>query len=68
LLLKSKIIVFLQKTAAMMIPRELIKVLKNDLGKHKALVILGARQVGKTALLQTLSKDWDWVAKYHTTK
>ena len=42
-----------------MIQRDVIKLLKNDLGKHKALILMGARQVGKTTLLRALSKDWD---------
>ena len=42
-----------------MIPRDVIKLLKNDLGKRKALVIMGARQVGKTTLLQALSRNWE---------
>ena len=42
-----------------MIPRNVLKLLCNDLEKHKALILLGARQVGKTTLLRTLSKDWE---------
>ncbi|MDR2205611.1 MAG: ATP-binding protein [Flavobacteriaceae bacterium] len=41
-----------------MIQRDVLKLLENDLGKRKALILLGARQVGKTTLLQTLSKNW----------
>ena len=40
-----------------MIPRDVLKLLRNDLNKHKALILLGARQVGKTTLLKSLSKD-----------
>ena len=40
-----------------MIPRDVLKLLRNDLYKHKALILMGARQVGKTTLLQSLSKD-----------
>jgi predicted AAA+ superfamily ATPase len=42
----------------MMIHRDVFELLNNDLGKHKALIIMGARQVGKTTLLRELSKDW----------
>ena len=42
-----------------MIPRDVLKLLTDDLGKRKALIIMGARQVGKTTLLQALSKDWE---------
>jgi len=42
-----------------MIPRDVFKLLYNDLGKKKALILLGPRQVGKTTLLQSLSKNWD---------
>ena len=42
-----------------MISREVLKLLSNDLNKRKALILLGARQVGKTTLLQTLSKEWE---------
>ena len=42
-----------------MIPREVLKIVSNDLNKRKALILLGARQVGKTTLLQTLSKNWE---------
>jgi len=41
-----------------MILRDVQNLLLNDLNKRKALILLGARQVGKTTLLQTLSKDW----------
>jgi len=43
----------------MMIARDVLKLLYSDLNKHKALILLGARQVGKTTLLQALSKDWE---------
>jgi len=39
----------------MIIHRDVLKLLKNDLGKQKALLIMGARQVGKTTLLRALS-------------
>jgi predicted AAA+ superfamily ATPase len=42
-----------------MIKRQLSEVLKKDLHKNKALILLGARQVGKTTLLQNLSKTWE---------
>ena len=42
-----------------MIPRDVSELFKNDINKHKALVLLGARQVGKTTLLRALSKDWE---------
>ena len=42
-----------------MISRDVLKIVSNDLNKRKALILLGARQVGKTTLLQTLSKDWE---------
>jgi predicted AAA+ superfamily ATPase len=42
-----------------MIQRKFQSVLENDLYKGKALILLGARQVGKTTLLQELSKNWD---------
>jgi len=42
-----------------LIPRNVFKLLNNDLDKKKALILLGPRQVGKTTLLQTLSKDWE---------
>ena len=41
-----------------MIFRDVLKLLANDLGKRKALILMGARQVGKTTLLQELSKEW----------
>ena len=44
-----------------MIKRHLSENLKKDLNKNKALILLGARQVGKTTLLQDLSKSWDGV-------
>jgi len=44
-----------------MIKRYLSENLKKDLNKNKALILLGARQVGKTTLLQDLSKSWDGV-------
>ena len=37
-----------------MIQRELIEILRNRIGKGKALVILGARQTGKTTLLKNI--------------
>jgi len=42
-----------------MVKRELTEILKKDLHKNKALILLGARQVGKTTLLQNLSKTWN---------
>ena len=42
-----------------MILRDVYKQLFNDLDKQKALILLGPRQVGKTTLLQSLSKDWE---------
>ena len=42
-----------------MITRDVLNLLNNDLNKHKALILLGARQVGKTTLLQALSKGWE---------
>jgi predicted AAA+ superfamily ATPase len=42
-----------------MIKRNLSEILKKDLHKNKALILLGARQVGKTTLLQNLSKEWE---------
>ena len=42
-----------------MIVRDILKLLENDLGKQKALILMGARQVGKTTLLKTLSSDWE---------
>jgi predicted AAA+ superfamily ATPase len=42
-----------------MVKRDLSEVLKNDLHKDKALILLGARQVGKTTLLQNLSEGWE---------
>jgi predicted AAA+ superfamily ATPase len=42
-----------------MVKRDLSNLLQKDLGKKKALILLGARQVGKTTLLQDLSKTWD---------
>jgi len=44
-----------------MIPRDVYKLLYNDLDKQKALILLGPRQVGKTTLLQFLSKNWTQV-------
>ena len=41
-----------------MITRNVLRLLCNDLNKQKALILLGARQVGKTTLLEALSKDW----------
>jgi len=42
-----------------MVKRHLLTILKNDLYKDKALILLGARQVGKTTLLQNISKGWE---------
>jgi len=42
-----------------MVTRYLLENLKKDLNKNKALILLGARQVGKTTLLQDLSKTWN---------
>jgi len=42
-----------------MVKRDLSEIIKNDLHKDKALILLGARQVGKTTLLQNLSKGWE---------
>ena len=42
-----------------MIPRDVLTICNNDVNKHKALILLGARQVGKTTLLRALSKDWE---------
>ena len=42
-----------------MVKRNLLEILKKDLHKNKALILLGARQVGKTTLLQDLSKSWN---------
>lgn len=42
-----------------MISRDVFTLLNNDLHKQKALILLGARQVGKTTLLQMLSKEWE---------
>jgi len=39
-----------------MIQRDMSKLLKNDLGKHKALVIMGARQVGKRIDIRPFAK------------
>jgi predicted AAA+ superfamily ATPase len=51
--------VFLPKISEMMIPRNVLELLHNDLNKRKALILLGARQVGKTTLLKALSKNWE---------
>ncbi len=40
-----------------MIPRELTSILSGHLHKGKALVIIGARQTGKTTLLRELVRD-----------
>ena len=40
-----------------MIQRDLIKLLSNDFNKGKALILLGARQVGKTTLFKVLLDD-----------
>jgi predicted AAA+ superfamily ATPase len=42
-----------------MILRDVFTLLQNDLNKQKVLLLLGSRQVGKTTLLQALSKDWE---------
>ena len=42
-----------------MISRDVFTLLHSDLNKRKALILLGARQVGKTTLLQLLSKNWE---------
>ena len=50
-----------------MIKRNLSEILKKDLHKNKALILLGARQVGKTTLLQDLSKAWNdtlWLTRF----
>jgi predicted AAA+ superfamily ATPase len=47
-----------------MITRKLTKIIKNKLNKGKIIVLLGARQVGKTTLLKTIfknSKDFLWI-------
>jgi len=46
-------------TKKKMISRDVLKLLHNDLNKRKALILLGARRVGKTTLLQILSKNWE---------
>ena len=42
-----------------MIKRNLSEIIKKDLHKKKALILLGTRQVGKTTLLHDLAKSWD---------
>ncbi len=42
-----------------MIPRKLTSILSNHLHKGKALVLIGARQTGKTTLLHELVRDHD---------
>ncbi|MDR2146585.1 MAG: ATP-binding protein [Tannerella sp.] len=42
-----------------MVKRDLSEILRHDLHKNKALILLGARQVGKTTLLENLSKNWN---------
>lgn len=42
-----------------MIARDILNLIRKDLKKNKALILLGARQVGKTTLLQMISKDWE---------
>ena len=42
-----------------MIPRVLEKKIYQDLGLKKAIILLGARQVGKTTLLNNLTKKFD---------
>lgn len=44
-----------------MVQRDVYTLLCNDLNKRKALILLGARQVGKTTLLQELSKNLESV-------
>lgn len=44
----------------MMIPRLLEQTIKNDLKLNKAIILLGARQVGKTTLLHNLLKDYNY--------
>jgi hypothetical protein len=53
--------VFLPKISEMIISRNVLELLRNDLDKRKALILLGARQVGKTTLLKALSKDWEHI-------
>jgi predicted AAA+ superfamily ATPase len=47
-----------------MMTRKLTKIIKNKLNKGKVIVLLEARQVGKTTLLRTIfknSKDFLWI-------
>ena len=56
---QSENIVFLSEDLANMIPRDLCTLLRNAPDKRKALILSGARQVGKTTLLQEVVKAWE---------
>jgi len=44
-------------TCLTMIERMLVKIIKEKLGAEKAIVLMGARQVGKTTLVNSMFKD-----------
>ena len=48
-----------------MIKRSIETLIRNDFGKGKAIVIFGARQVGKTTLLNTLSSGLEGVMTFN---
>lgn len=48
---------YLRNFSQMMITRSIETEIQNELGKGKAIVILGARQVGKTTLLKEMFKE-----------
>ena len=48
-----------------MVKRSIETLIRNDFGKGKAIVILGARQVGKTTLLNVLSSDREGVLTFN---
>src|SRR5690554_1944997 len=51
------LLVFLVKTTLKMIEREAKKQIENLIGKGKAIIVLGPRQVGKTTLIHDILKS-----------
>jgi uncharacterized protein len=50
----------------MFIQRKLQKIVENDLGKGKVIIIYGPRQVGKTTLVREVLKNYQGKAEYYS--
>lgn len=58
----TKKYVYLVNTFTKMIKRDLFSVIQKKLGKGKAIIVLGPRQVGKTTLLKSIAeKEGPWL-------